>query len=91
VELAARGSLIMAAITRAYTIARVAELLGEDEDWLHEISIEMDPEDGIFWLYGTDGLAVPAFTELGIESLQNVIREYDANPALKPQRPKPIA
>jgi hypothetical protein len=24
----------------------VAELLGEDEDLLHEISIEMEPEDG---------------------------------------------
>jgi hypothetical protein len=24
----------------------VAELLGEDEDWLHELSIDMFPEDG---------------------------------------------
>ena len=37
----------MAAITRVYTLARVADILGEDEDWLYEISIAMDPEDGI--------------------------------------------
>jgi len=24
----------------------VANLLGEDEDWLHELSIDMFPEDG---------------------------------------------
>ena len=35
----------MAAIASVFTIARVAELLGEDEDWLWEISIEMMPED----------------------------------------------
>ena len=36
----------MAAIAHILTLARVAELLGEDEDLLHEISIEMEPEDG---------------------------------------------
>jgi hypothetical protein len=35
--------LSMAAITTVFTIARVAKLLGEDEDWLHDISIEMEP------------------------------------------------
>lgn len=33
----------MAAIARILTLTRVAELLGEDEDLLHEISIEMEP------------------------------------------------
>ena len=36
----------MAAITHVFTISRVAKMLGEDEDWLNEISIELDPEDG---------------------------------------------
>jgi hypothetical protein len=30
----------------SYTISRVAEMLGENEDRLQEISIEMDPERG---------------------------------------------
>lgn len=29
------------------TLALVARELGEDEEWLDEISIEMEPEDGI--------------------------------------------
>ena len=39
-------SLIMAAITAVFTISYVANLLGEDADWLHELSIDMFPEDG---------------------------------------------
>ena len=36
----------MAGISYVFTIARVAKMLGENEDWLHEICNEMDPEDG---------------------------------------------
>jgi hypothetical protein len=36
----------MAGISHVFTIARVAKMLGEDEDWLNEISIELDPEHG---------------------------------------------
>jgi hypothetical protein len=32
------GGLIVAAITRVYTIGYVAEMLGENEDWLHDIA-----------------------------------------------------
>ena len=38
------GSLIVAAIASVFTIGYVANLLGEDEDWLHELSIDMFPE-----------------------------------------------
>jgi hypothetical protein len=27
-------------------------MLGEDEDWLHELSIDMYPEDGCLHVYG---------------------------------------
>lgn len=30
------------------------EDLGEDEDWLRDISIEMEIEDGVIWVYGVD-------------------------------------
>jgi hypothetical protein len=33
----------MAGISAVFTIARVAKMLGEDEEWLHELSITMDP------------------------------------------------
>jgi hypothetical protein len=67
----------MAAITHVFTIARVAPLLGEDEDWLREISIEMEPEDGVIAVYGPgDDDFTPAFTDFGIENLRELIEIY---------------
>ena len=40
------GSLIVAAIASVFTIGYIANLPGENEDWLHELSIDMFPEDG---------------------------------------------
>jgi hypothetical protein len=40
------GGLTMAGISHAFTTSRIAEMLGEDEDLLQEISIDMNPEDG---------------------------------------------
>jgi hypothetical protein len=40
----------MAAISAVFTISYVANLLGEDEDWLFELSIGMEPEDGNLWV-----------------------------------------
>ena len=38
--------MIVAAIATVFTIGYVANMLGEDEDWLYELSIDMFPEDG---------------------------------------------
>jgi len=38
--------LTLAGITAVFTIDYVAEMLGEDVEWLHELSQDMDPEDG---------------------------------------------
>ena len=53
----------MAGISHVFTISRVAEMLGEDEDWLQEISIEMDPEDGRLIVLGTGEETITAFTD----------------------------
>ena len=45
------GCVTMAAISTVFTIGHVAKMLGEEEDWLHEISIAMDPEEGCLWVY----------------------------------------
>ena len=43
----------MAGISHVFTITRVAaETLGEDEDLLQEICIEMDPENGCLTVLG---------------------------------------
>jgi hypothetical protein len=39
------------AISAVFTIAYIAEMLGEDEDWLHELSIDTFAEDGSLRVY----------------------------------------
>ena len=34
------------------TIDRVAADLGESVDWLHDVAMGMDAEDGVIWVYG---------------------------------------
>ena len=74
----------MAAITHLSTIARVAQILGEDEDLLHDISIEMEPEDGVIHVYGIGDDYTPAFTDLGIENLRELLKIHRANAQRRP-------
>ncbi len=64
------------------TITRIAETLGEDEDWLHDVANEMDVEDGVIWVYGVGEDGVMAFTDFGIETLTELIRMHKENPGL---------
>ena len=66
------GSLTMAAPSCVFTIARAAEMLGEAEEWLHELADQLDPEDGRLWIYDTEDRATLGFTERGIECLQEL-------------------
>ena len=72
------GGLIVAAISAVFTISYVATLLGENEDWLHDLSIDMFPEDGSLWVYGVGEDGVPAFTKDGIENLRQIIADERA-------------
>jgi len=69
-------------VYRVQTIARVAEMLGEDEDWLWDVANEMDQEDGLIWVYGPGDDTVMAFTDDGVENLTDLIQEYKDNPDL---------
>ena len=84
------GSLIVAAIASVFTIGYVANLLSEDEDWLHELSIDMFPEDGRLWIYGVGEDGVTAFTEDGIENLRQIIMDERTagrtTPSIKPTK-----
>lgn len=62
------------------TIDRVANDLGESEDWLHDIANEMDIEDGVIWVYGVGEDGVMAFTDFGIENLFDLIKMYKVDP-----------
>jgi hypothetical protein len=78
----ARGSLIMAATSAVFTIARVAAILGEDEDWLSDVALEMDPEDGRLTIYGVNDEGTTGFTSFGIENLKELIEIHKADPTI---------
>ena len=64
------------------TINRVAEELGEDEDWLRGVANEMDVEDGVIWVYGVGEDGVMAFTDFGIENLMELVKMHREDPKL---------
>ena len=82
------GGLTMAAISAVFTIGYVANLLGENEDWLHELSINMDPEDGCLWVYGVGEDGVVAFAQNGIDNLRQIIADERAAGTAPPAAPQ---
>ena len=71
-------------VHRVMTIDRVAADLGEDVDWLSELAVGLDTEDGVIWVYGTGDDQVMAFTDHGIKTLVELIEEKRYAPASKP-------
>ena len=63
-------------------IARVAAMLGEDENWLSDVATEMDQEDGLTWVYGPGDDGIMAFTDFGIDTLRELVEIYKAHPDL---------
>ena len=72
------GRLTLPATSAVFTITYVAKMLGEDEDWLHELSIDMFAEDGCLRVYGVGEDGVTAFTDYGIECLKQIIADERA-------------
>jgi hypothetical protein len=67
----------------------MSPICSKDENWLHDLSIDMFPEDGCLWIYdiGEDGM--PAFTRAGIENLRQIIDQARAGghgPQAKPPK-----
>ena len=74
----------MAAPAHAITISRAAELLGEDEELLWDLADQMEPEDGLLWIYGTHDQQTIAFTDPGLDicgSYSGSIKPTDLPPA----------
>jgi hypothetical protein len=82
------SGLIVAAITRVYTIGHVAEMIGEDKDWLNDVAIDMDFEDGCLTVYGIGEDGVTAFTDFGIENLQQIVADLRADGRAPSPKPK---
>lgn len=69
-------------VSHVTTIRRVAQDLGENVDWLSDVANEMDPEDGVIWVYGIGEDGILAFTDFGIETLTELIKIHKADPTL---------
>jgi hypothetical protein len=69
-------------VSHVKTINLVAKDLGEDEDRLLDVAMEMEPEDGVIWVHGVGEDGVMAFTDFGIESLVELIKMYKDDPSL---------
>ena len=78
-------------VSHVLTLSHVAEMLGEDEDWLFEVAEEMDTEDGELWVVGVGEEGVMAFTDDGIENLKELITIHKADPSIIEKRRQALA
>lgn len=69
-------------VSAVFILNHVAEMLGEDEEWLFDVAGDMDTEDGQLWVYGVGEHGVMAFTEDGIESLKDLIQIHKDDPSI---------
>ena len=65
-----------------------------DVDFLFDVAIEMEPEDGLIWVLSLGDESVMAFTDFGVDSLVDLIRSTAKCPAdlsreRRPLRPSP--
>jgi hypothetical protein len=71
--------LTMAAPSFVFTIAKVADMLGEDRALLEELAIGMEPQDGRLLIVDIDeDTSVTAFTQFGVEYLQQLLLDFKA-------------
>src|SRR5580692_3632857 len=73
-------------VSHVFTLSHVAEMLGEDEQWLFEVAEEMDTEDGQLWVVGVGEDGVMAFTDDGIENLKELIAIHKDTPSIIEKR-----
>ncbi len=64
-------------VHHVYTVGSVAKRLGIDEDLIHELTVGLEPEDGVIWVYGLDeDDGTLAFTDDGVEEVRLLLEEY---------------
>jgi hypothetical protein len=71
----------MAAPAYAFTIGKAAEILGEDEELLWDLASNLEPEDGCLWIHDTNEQQTIAFTERGIECLEERLADLKRSAA----------
>lgn len=73
------GGLIMQRnkVHHVHTVERVARDLGVSEELIQELTLGLEPEDGVIWVYrANDDDGILAFTDEGIEEVELLLEEY---------------
>jgi hypothetical protein len=78
-------------VSHVFTLGHVADMLGEDEQWLFDVAEEMDTEDGQLWVVGVGEDGVMAFPDDGIENLKNLIAIHKDDPSIIQERRQALA
>src|SRR5271170_468205 len=83
-------------VSRVRTIDRLAKDLGEDVDFLFDVAIEMEPEDGLIRVLSLGDESVMAFTDDGVDSLVELVKIHrETKPreecCSRPRAPAPAA
>ena len=78
-------------VSHVFTLSHVAEMLGEEEEWLFDVAEEMDTEDGQLWVVGVGEDGVMAFTDDGIENLKELIAIHKDAPSIIEKRRQALA
>jgi hypothetical protein len=78
----------VAAISQVFTISWAAKVLGESEDCVNEISIELEPEERRLTVCGLAEDRATDFTRFGIGNLAELVQLYKSHPNLLSPLPK---
>jgi hypothetical protein len=64
-------------VHQVYTVERVARDLGVSEQLIQELTLDLEPDDGVIWVYGAnDDDGILAFTDEGIEEVKLLLEHY---------------
>ncbi len=71
-------------VHHVYTVGIVAKRLGVEERLIHDLTVGLEPEDGVIWVYGLDDDdGTMAFTDHGIDEVRLLLEEYRRVPPSK--------
>jgi len=63
-------------VHHVYTVGSVAKRLGVEESLIHDLTVGLEPEDGVIWVYGLDDDdGTMAFTDDGIDEVRLLLEE----------------
>ncbi|WP_036260093.1 hypothetical protein [Mesorhizobium sp. WSM3224] len=63
-------------VHHVYTVDRVARDLGVSEELIQELTLGLEPEDGVIWVYSAnDDDGILAFNDEGIEKVELLLEE----------------